>query len=135
MYFTITLYVMNWLGRYHIQILWVDEFCTFYRSIQSEVSCCLIFFVVFIYILQLMFLLHKKILLTNVKKILSIHFLNTMVVWFILLIYPWVIYTITFHGYAEFINKKLNAICLVCQGSILVNSHVSKWILSILQFC
>ena len=90
----------------------------------------------FIYIFNLVFLMHKTcvLVLITVKKTLSNHVVHAYVVYFIHSIELWDISTSIFHVYTEFINKKVSDICLIFQDSIIINSHTFSWIFSILQF-
>ena len=64
------------------------------------------------------------IILITVKKTFYNQFLNTPVVLLILYTDPLGIITISFHVYAEVINKKVGNICWSLQGSISINSHM-----------
>ena len=84
-----------------------------------------------------MFLMNNTIfsILITVKKTWYNHIVNAYVVYFVLSIDSWGIVASIFHGCAEVVNYNICNICLVFQGTILVESHMPEWMLSVLKFC
>ena len=126
---------MRWWGRCNIQIFLDQECWVSCHTMQNEVRGCLMQYLVWIYRIVLMFMMHNTIffMLINVKKTLSKCFVNDSVVSFIIYIDPWGITTSIFHWYAEVIGYKVGNIHWVLQGAVIFNSHMSAWMLFIIQ--
>ena len=126
---------MRWLGRCHIQIFWDQEFWVSCHTMQNEVRGCLMQYLVWIYRLVLVFMMHNTIffMLNNVKKTSSKCFVDDSVVSFIIYIDPWGITINIFHWYAEVIDYKVGNIHWVSQGAVIFNSRMYAWMLFIIQ--